>query len=163
MRATRSDAMKAREWIDQAKTATGIESDYALAKHLGVTHATVSRYRNGKGTLDNEVATKIAQILGVPEMRVIADQEEERARTPAKRAWWRGIGTAAAVILSVVMTAKKPEASVQNETISATDASNHYAKLLLRLVRLARDAAQYVFPTIRRDTPCSMHSSAKPA
>lgn len=123
--------MKAAEWIDQVAEMLGGASDYAVAKHLNITRATISKYRSERGHMDAEVCIKVAQALGVPELRVIADQEEERAKTPAKRAWWHQIATAAVVILSVAVPGKK------------LDASTHYLASVER-------AEIYIMRTLRR-------------
>lgn len=131
--------MKAAEWIDQVSQAMDGASDYRIAKTLGISHATISRYRNGGGTLDTEVCVKVAQVLGIEPLRVIADQEEQRARTPAKRRWWHQIATAAAVILSVALPGKKPEASM---TYSASlDAPGIYIMRTIRRMAHALLAA----------------------
>lgn len=75
--------MKAVDWIEKIKTTHGIESDYGVAKKLGVSRFTVSGYRNRPGaTFDEEIAFKVAESLGVDPVGIIIDQLAERAKNP---------------------------------------------------------------------------------
>lgn len=77
--------MKAFEWIDRAKNAAGIESDYGIAKLLGINRATVSNYRKSMGMLDEDCAIKIANVVGVKPEAVLIDQLAERTKSPEAR------------------------------------------------------------------------------
>lgn len=104
--------MKAAEWIDEAKKTHGIESDYRIAKVLNIRASAVSNYRNRAGaTLDDEIAVRVAELIGIDPVRVIADQHAERARTDRMRTIWRQIAAAAAVILTVGNPALFPSKS----------------------------------------------------
>lgn len=74
--------------IDKAKTLCQPPTDYKLAKQLGIATQTISRMRHKNGTLDNEAATKLAELLGQDPYDVIAVMELERAKTPEKKAFW---------------------------------------------------------------------------
>lgn len=74
--------------IDKARTMCSPPTDYQLAKRLGLHTATLSRMRNRGGTLDNEAATRLAELLGQEPYDVIAIMEVERAKDPKKRAFW---------------------------------------------------------------------------
>lgn len=77
--------MKAAEWIDRVKKATGIESDYGIAKALGLSRQTISAYRGKTPTLDEETAVKVAEALGERPEAVYLDQLAERTKSPALR------------------------------------------------------------------------------
>lgn len=77
--------MKAFEWIDRAKKASGIESDYGIAKLLGISRATVSNYRRNAGMLDEECAIKVANVVGLKPEAVLIDQLAERTKEPQAR------------------------------------------------------------------------------
>ena len=77
--------MKASGWIDRIKTVKHWESDYRVAKELGVGRATVSRYRCNDVTLDEEMAIKVASTLGERPEAVLLDQYAERTKNPAVR------------------------------------------------------------------------------
>ena len=78
--------MKAIDWIDRAKSITGITSDYGIAKALGLSRQTVSGYRSRLSTLDEDASIKVAQVIGARPEAVILDQAAERVKSPEARA-----------------------------------------------------------------------------
>ncbi len=70
------------EFLDAAKAAHGIPSDFALSKALEVPPSGISNYRNGRSLPDTKVAIRLADLLGGDEMRpyVVACVEWERAQ-----------------------------------------------------------------------------------
>lgn len=79
--------MKAVEWIDRVKISTGLQSDYAIAKALGINRSTVSKYRHDTTpTLDEDSAISVARVLGERPEAVILDQAAERVKSPEVRA-----------------------------------------------------------------------------
>lgn len=83
--------MNTLDYLAACKRRLGIESDYALAKALGVTQAAVSSYRREKSAINDDVALTVAEILGVNPMGVIAAANAERAKTPEQKARWTGM------------------------------------------------------------------------
>ena len=83
--------MKAANWIDKLKDAHGWESDYRVAKELGVRPQTVSNYRTRDSTLDDQMAMKVAQLLGLNPALVMADQAAERTKDEGVRSAWTSI------------------------------------------------------------------------
>lgn len=74
--------MKASAWIDRVKEAKGLPSDYAAAKELGLSRFTVSGYRKRPdATLDEEIAVKVAHVLGMNPAGIIIDQVAERSKS----------------------------------------------------------------------------------
>lgn len=80
--------MNTIEYMAALKKRLGIDSDYALAKALGVTKQTVSRYAKGIGQFDDEVARRVASILEMHPGLVMLDMHRERAKTPEDRSIW---------------------------------------------------------------------------
>lgn len=115
------------ELLDAAKRATECETDYQLAKKFGLTLATVSRWRTGKGTFDDDHAALIAGILGRSEEEVMALCQAERAKDTTNRMRW----LRAASLLAAAVLPPAAGASVDNNPASArimrTDNTN-YAK-----------------------------------
>jgi len=70
--------MKQTDYLDAAKRKLRIESDYALAPHLEMTRAAVSKLRNRRLVMSNTTAGKISEITGIPIARIIVDLELER-------------------------------------------------------------------------------------
>ena len=52
--------MKAAGWIDRVKAAKGWDSDYRVAKELGLTRSTVSFHRKGHSTLDEDSGSPVS-------------------------------------------------------------------------------------------------------
>lgn len=67
-----------RTYTRQLKEALGIESDYALAKHLQVSKTTVSNYTNGHTFFSEAVCFRVAQILNMNPAIVISAIEVDR-------------------------------------------------------------------------------------
>lgn len=78
--------MKAQNWIDKVKAVKGLDSDYAVAKAIGVSRFTVSGYRQRPdATLDEDNAIKVAAALGERPEAVLLDQYAERTKNPEVR------------------------------------------------------------------------------
>lgn len=73
--------MKAIEWIDRVKQVRGWDSDYRIAKEMGMTRSNISLHRTrGNTTLDEDSAIKIAEFLGLDPVGIIIDQLAERTK-----------------------------------------------------------------------------------
>ena len=86
---------KISDYLDEAKVITG--SDYKTAQLLGVTRQRVSSMRHDQN-ISNENAARIAKIIGVDPLEIIAAGEV--CKNPAKAEFW-GKWVAATVIMSV--------------------------------------------------------------
>jgi hypothetical protein len=95
------------EYLDAVKAKLDLPSDYATAKALSVTPSTVSRYRLLKAAPDDLVCARIAEILGVEPMEVIAAVHFERSTEPKARALWESIWGKAvgAIALNLIVCA----------------------------------------------------------
>ena len=91
--------MTPSQYLDAIKKRHKIESDYELAQVLGVTRQTISYHRSNKTTLDNLMCARVAQQLDIDPLHVIADQEQQRAKTPDIAAFWRKL--AAGVVMAI--------------------------------------------------------------
>lgn len=94
------------EILNALSTALGDASDYEVAQHLGVTRATVSKWRTGTGTMGDETALRAASFIEqeTPEA-LLAEMAGERADSPRAREAYRRIAAklrgAAVVIMAV--------------------------------------------------------------
>jgi len=78
------------ELIDEYKRTLRLVSDSAAADALGVTRATLSRYRKGRGHPEPSLAWKIAEAIGRNPAEVMVCIEAERATSlPNAQAWQR--------------------------------------------------------------------------
>lgn len=103
------------EFLDAVKVRHGIESDYALAKLLGVRHTNISNYRTGRSTMSNQTAVKIAELLAMKPMEVIAAAEMERAKNEKERGFWMRYAAALCMIVGVSAPPSPAEASTSQE------------------------------------------------
>jgi len=78
--------MKAADWIDRVKKVKGWESDYRVAKERGFKANTISTYRKTGGPMDENIALKVAEALGVNPAGVMVDQLAERSKSESVRA-----------------------------------------------------------------------------
>lgn len=94
--------MQTIEYLAAAKAKLQISSDYELAKRLGVSRQSVSDLVHG-ATMKNSTAARVAEILEIDPLRVIADAELERASGPEQRKLWERIAArvAAGVLVAI--------------------------------------------------------------
>ncbi|MBV6324377.1 hypothetical protein [Duganella violaceipulchra] len=83
--------MNTQEYLDAVKNRLGIDSDYALAKRLGIRQSTLSGYRARNGQMDDEIAAKVADLLGIHPGLVMLDMHRARAKTPVEASIWQDI------------------------------------------------------------------------
>lgn len=128
------------QWLDAVKRAKGLPSDYAVAKALGTTAQVVSHYRAGRRAFDPYMAVKVAELVGVDPMRVIASVEAERARNDEQRAFWRRLAASWLLPICAAAGLATPAPSVQ--AASASEVSNlHIMRTRQRRRRAAASAA----------------------
>lgn len=150
------------EFLDRAKARASIESDYRLAKVIGITHSGISSYRMGK-TLPNEsVIEQLCALSGDDPDLIAAQIQAARAKDAPARQMWNRIamrlaGGASPAILSVLFslgliaaTAQEaragtaPTAKLSAVQIIYIVSSSVFVSARLALVRL-RQSSQF-FP-----------------
>lgn len=113
--------MEITELLDRAKKRASLESDYALAKAIGIPTGNLSNIRKGRAHPSNEVAVQLATLAGLDEMQVIAEIEMRTANSEKKRNFWkhyiesRGIVATlgiCAIGLGIIATPETAEAKV---------------------------------------------------
>jgi ParB-like chromosome segregation protein Spo0J len=77
--------MKAADWIDRVKAKRQIDSDYGVAKLLGLSRQSVSGYRSRIPTLDETTALSVAMALGEKPEAILLDQLAERTKDAKTR------------------------------------------------------------------------------
>lgn len=95
------------KFLDGVKARAKIDTDYQLAKLIGITQQAISQYRHGKTLPDEVVITKLCTISGDDAGIVLANVEELRAKTEPARLLWRSIAhrlqsTAAAIVAALL-------------------------------------------------------------
>lgn len=101
-------------------------SDYRLAKELEISRAAVSKYKNKGDTLSEETAMKVASILEIEPIVVLAAIHAEKAKTAEIKAAWRGLverlgSVAAMCLIATGINAFQPAPALASETINTTD------------------------------------------
>lgn len=90
---------KTTAYLDRVKVKAGIKTNYALHKLLEVSEQDLSDCYKEKKHADVYICTRVALALGIEPMTVIAEIQEEAARTITKRHFWQSFRTFAAVAL----------------------------------------------------------------
>ena len=83
--------MNTLEYLDAVKARIGKDSDYAVAKALNIRTSTIAGYRKRGGQMEDDIAAKVAEILGLHPGLVVLDMHRERAKTPAEASIWHEI------------------------------------------------------------------------
>ncbi|POA98061.1 hypothetical protein C2134_13645 [Chromobacterium sinusclupearum] len=94
---------KSVEYLREAKEALGCESDYQLAKALKTSTVNISNYMNGISKMDDYHCIKVAQVLGIDPMEIIAAAQEEREKSEEKKEFWRDFRKARGNILGAAI------------------------------------------------------------
>ncbi|MFS8934748.1 helix-turn-helix domain-containing protein [Cupriavidus taiwanensis] len=81
--------VRIEKYLDAVIERHGLTSDSALARLLGVKQNTVSQWRAGTRTPDNEACLQIAQALEMPDpMPIIMAADMDRAERAGQRSLW---------------------------------------------------------------------------
>lgn len=101
--------MKVKERLLECKIKLGIKSDYGLAKALKINRGTLSGYMTGKRAPDAFAAVKMAEVLKLHPLQLIAEFEAETEKNEEKRNFWlnfaQRIKTGAVAMLVLISTA----------------------------------------------------------
>lgn len=119
------------ELIDRYKKAIKVDSDYAVAKALGLRPNRISNYRTGISHADDKTAVMLATVLHLDPLETIARINMDRATDRKDKAFWRKLaGSAALLVFALSVSMQGPaEASPNPEHASSI---RHYAKLKMR-------------------------------
>lgn len=125
--------------LERAKAKANIESDYRLAKVIGITHGAMTHYRQGR-TLPNESVIEQLCALSGDDAGVIAAQiQAERSKTPEAKNMWLMVaarlrGAAQTAILSVCFAIALIALPAQDARASTLDAAKTGQVNLLYIV-----------------------------
>jgi hypothetical protein len=98
-------AMKtSKEWFEQLMAEKNVTA-YGAGKLVGLTPNAAYSYISGRRAFDPYTATRVAELLGVEPVLVIASAEAERAKDSERRAYWERMGGTAAGIALVCLVA----------------------------------------------------------
>lgn len=91
LRASKRVSMHTYEYLDAIQRQIGTNSDNSVAQILGVSRQAVSRYRSGMGHFDDEISTKVAEVLNLHPGIVLLDMYAERTKNEATKNLWKEI------------------------------------------------------------------------
>lgn len=77
--------------LDKAQVIHRLPSDYKLALVMGISHSSLTSYRQGKTMPDARVISKLCDLTGDDAGVLLAEIEAERAKTDEARALWRQV------------------------------------------------------------------------
>ncbi len=80
--------LKVSEFLDKSKACAGIETDYRLAKVIGISHSAVTSYRTDRTLPDERVIQKLCEFTGDDPDVISALFQSRRARTEEGRVLW---------------------------------------------------------------------------
>lgn len=111
--------------LDKAKMTLKASSDAELARHLGVTRASVSNWRTGRNLPDVVQCATLAGLTGEPLARVLGIVGEARAISREEKAVWHKLAASAAALFVVLGATTLPGVGARDAQASAQSASGH--------------------------------------
>lgn len=91
-------------YLDEAQDMGIVKNDAELAKNLGLSRASVSEWRSGKSTPNDDQAVKLAELLGKDAGEILAECGAARAKSPETRKAWERIAAKMAASSITVCT-----------------------------------------------------------
>lgn len=85
-----------RQYLADVKRRLSLSSNYGLAKRLEISEQAIANLMSG-GVMSATTAAKVAEILELEPLQVIADAELERAKSSRDRELWARIRAAATI------------------------------------------------------------------
>lgn len=76
------------DYLDETKEKHGIKSDSELSRQLGGSRNAVSNWRQGLNKPDDYACIRMAELLGINPLEVIAASHIEREADPERAKWW---------------------------------------------------------------------------
>lgn len=96
--------------LDKAKMTLKASSDAELARHLGVTRASVSNWRTGRNLPDVVQCATLAGLTGEPLARVLGIVGEARAISREEKAVWHKLAASVAAVILLAVAIPLPAA-----------------------------------------------------
>lgn len=158
--------MKTADYIEALKPLAKARSVYAVARLLEMDDSTVRHYAKGRRCLDDFAAVKIAELLDLPPMQVIADVNAERESNPVRKMYWQEmskklVGLSAAVVLSIgalhsndsrALPLESSSKNIEGSTSKKTAIlhNRNYRAEKVRFINYTRRAWRQLFTTVSR-------------
>lgn len=98
-----------------------VKNDSDTARKMGLSRTTISKWRSGDRTPDDDEAVKLAELLQREPGELLAECGAARAKTPATRQAWERIAARMAISITLCACVIHPS---QSEAQSVTKARN---------------------------------------
>lgn len=92
--------MKTTEYLAAVRRKMGLSRSAEVARLLKLSEAAVSRYESGARVMDDYTAARVAEVLGIDPLTVIAQANAEREKDSEKRQFWERLAHAVVVVLT---------------------------------------------------------------
>lgn len=107
--------MNSADYIEQLRKLTKTGSLYSVAKLTGLSENAVQHYSKGRREFDTYAALRVAELLNIEPMQVIADVEAAREKDEGRKRYWqelakKSLGLTATVIFATAILTT-PDAS----------------------------------------------------
>ena len=106
------------QMLDAMKLRIGVQSDYALAKHLGFTKSFLSAVRLGRAGFGDESGLIVAHTLNEPPEYILSLLHAERAKDANARKVWQGMAEKFARAIAALLVVIFP--ALQSHNADAT-------------------------------------------
>jgi hypothetical protein len=117
-------------FLDDLQRKFDLPSDYAVSKLLGMHRQQVSHYRKKKGTFDDEISVRVAELLGINAGYVMACMQAQRAKNPTlRRTWEKAAATLAGTAVAILAGCTLAMAPLPHLVPSASAAPGLYIML----------------------------------
>lgn len=96
--------MTPAEYLEAAKAALNLPSDYAIAKAMGIDGGRLLKLKRGTRPMDEAEAIWIATTIQADPAQVMADLAEQREKNPKKKDFLKGFMKRAAALAAICCT-----------------------------------------------------------
>lgn len=109
-------------YLERARALNGACSDYRLAQIIGVKQPSFVAYRKGR-EMDDDVAARVAVLLDLPPLKVIADVRAARAAAEGAASMVEIWNAAAAMVMRSIKPAALRVSRSSSATATATSSA----------------------------------------
>ena len=81
-------------YIELLRSHTTKNSDYAIAKLLNVSRSTMTKYKQGRSSIDSDQALKVGQILGINPLVIVAECKANNSKNIDNMQHWKRLAEA---------------------------------------------------------------------
>lgn len=118
--------MNTRDYLEAVRRITATQSNYSIAKTLGISPSSVVNYLNHGKSMDDRVSVKVAEALSIDPSSVVISVQIERAKDPTVKKALKDIlsklsATAASLLMVLGLLAQPSPAMANQPEIADSD------------------------------------------